>query len=153
MELGAVRCVRCVAGCSSRWLLCRAAVVPFSWQPWVACRALCNTFRDRFCCCLCFLPWDVLFLDVGWKLQYVLDMSVHFKNPLHPGSVSRVFLLISMKVAIHQFLIGTGLINEQLRGAVLQLQLPDTNIASLCQGIQLSCISDQYLLLWLLLLL
>lgn len=83
---------------------------------------------------------------------YVQDVSVQFKSPLHLDPVPRVFLLRPIKVAVHQFLIGAGLINEQLRGAVVQLQLPDTNIASLCQGIQLSCISNQYLLLSLLLL-
>lgn len=110
-------------------------------------------FRGGFCCCLCFPPWNVLFLDVGGLAEsysvylYVQDMSAEFKNPLHLHSVSRVFLLRSIKVAVHQFLIGAGLINEQLRAAVLQLQLPDTDIASLCQGIQLFCTSNQYLLL------
>lgn len=126
----------------------------------MACRAPCTgpAFRGGFCCCLCFLPWNVLFRDVGWLAEsysvylYVQDMSAQFKNPLHLRFVSRVFLLRSINVAVHQFLIGAGLINEQLRGAVLQLQLPDTDIASLCQGIQLSCTSNQYLLLWLLLL-
>lgn len=49
----------------------------------------------------------------------VQDMSVQFKNPLHLHSVSRVFLLRPIKVALHQFLIGAGLIKEQLRGAVV----------------------------------
>lgn len=61
-------------------------------------------FRDGFCCCLCFLPWNVLFLDVRWLAEsfsvylYVQDMSVQFENPVHLDSISCFLLSLPTQI-------------------------------------------------------
>lgn len=147
--------VRYVAVCSSHWLLCRAAVVPFSQQPCVTCRASWNPVlalcllsgMGSAAVCVFFLGMSCSLMFAGWLKVSVFtcmfrtcqsSLKILCISIIFPASYW-VFLFGSIKAAVHQFLIGTRLINEQLRGAVLQLQLPDTNIASLCRGIQLSC--------------
>lgn len=154
MELGAVPYL-------VQWGVCRmqltlTAFFPFPGSPmWLA--ELLGIQSLHWACCQGWLLLVVVIssleylvsgcsLAESWCLLVCSGQAIQFKNPLHLDSVCRIFLLRSIKVAVHQFLIGTGLINEQLRG------LPSTNISSLCQGIHLSCISDQYLLLWWLLL-
>lgn len=158
MPLSALRCLADID------LLGWAVAVPFCQQPSVAHRdlwkqVLAAACRNGCAAVCAFLLWDVLLVEVPRPAEsynvylYVWGMPFQFQKSLCIDSVSQAFPLQLVEVVIHQVLIGTRWICGHLTGASLQLELPDTNAASLLaeadnyQGIQLSCISNQYLLL------